>query len=229
MTTRRVLFIIVTFDIFCLICSVILFLTAVLGLVSKGQLQDPPIKRKHLIYACVVIGGYGLLSVICNCLASFGIKKRRRYFLVPYLVFIPMVLSILFIILITSLCTKGVSELLAVPVVICLALSYVWVKLLKQWSLMSQIPTDNQQENIDIDRELFSVLAVLDLSQRQAVIDLSQRNPGETLGGVHDDPPPQYEALEVENCPPCYEEAVLKDLVQAQHQYVQMNKSDDPQ
>jgi len=228
MTTRRVLIIIVTFDIFCLICSVILFLTAVLGLISKGQLQqDPKFKRKHLIYVCVVLGGYGLLSVFCNCLASFGIKKRRRYFLVPYLVFIPMVLSLLFIILITVLCTKGVNEFLAVPVVICLVLSYVWVKLLKQWSIMSQIPTDNQQENIDIDRELASVLAILDLSQRQAIINLSQGNAGETIGGVYNDPPPRYESLEVENCPPCYEEAVLKDLVQAQH--VQLNKSDRPQ
>jgi len=224
MTSRRVLFIILSFDIFCLISSVILFLTAVLGLISKGQTQEPPIKRKDLIYACVVMGGYGLLSVICNCMASFGIKKRRRYFLIPYLVFIPMVLSLLFIILITVLCTKGVNEFLAVPVVICLVLSYVWVKLLKQWSIMSQIPTDNQQENIDIDRELASVLAILDLSQRQAVIDLSQRNVGEAFG--NNDPPPQYESLEVQTCPPSYEEAVLKDLVQGQH--VQLNKSDHP-
>jgi len=221
MTTSRLLFIIVTFDVFCLISSVILFLSAVLGLISEDQPQDPPIKRKDLIYTCVVIGGYGSLSVICNCLASFGIKKRRRYFLLPYLVFIPLVLSLLFITLTTVLCTKGVNEFLAVPVVICLVLSYVWVKLLKQWSIMSQIPTDNQEENIDIDRELASVLAILDLSQRQAAIDLSQRNVVEAMSN---DPPPQYESLEVQTCPPSYEEAVLKDLVQAQH--VQLNKSD---
>jgi len=223
MTTRRVLLIIVTFDIFCLICSVILFLMAVLGLISKGQLQDPPFKRKYLIYVCAVIGGYGSLSIICNCMASFGIKKRRRCFLLPYLTFIPMVVSLLFITLITVLCSKGVNEFLALPVVVCLILSYVWVKLLKQWSIMSQTAADNQIENIDIDSELASVLAILDLSQRH----LSQRQVGEVLGGgVQNDPPPRYESLEGDSCPPCYEDAVLKDLVQAQH--VQLCKSDHP-
>ena len=130
-TTSRILQVLIFCDIFFLITSTILFFLASVS-------RDPPFNRSLLLNVSAVIGFYGSLSAICNCLASYGIKRWRRFFLLPYLAFIPMVMALLFIILFRLVFTNGISETLALPLVTCVVLAYIWLKLLKQWSTMSK-------------------------------------------------------------------------------------------
>ena len=95
--TVRILLVLTTIDIFFLVTSAVIFCTSFIY-------KDPPFNRKLLLNISAVVGSYGSISSICNCLATFGIKKGRRCFLLPYLAFLPMVISLLFIILIFTRC-----------------------------------------------------------------------------------------------------------------------------
>ena len=187
--------VLIIFDVFLLSTSAIICLITFIY-------RDPTFNTKLLLNVSAVAGSYGFISAICNCVATIGIKKGRRCFLLPFLTFLPMVMSLLFIILVTIVFTKGVDEVLALPIVICLVLAYIWLKLLKQWSIMSQLQvTVRQQENIE--SELAAVLAILELSPG-----------GGGGGGLGRDPPPDYESLEEDKCPPpSYEEAVKEEAV----------------
>ena len=195
---RYVLLVGKIFDILSLLSSgIICFL-----LLLHVELPFLPFAREQLLYVCAVIGGYGTLSILCNCAATFGINKRSRIFLLPYLVYIPMVISLLIIIIITSAFRVGVSEylvLLIFAIVISLVLSLVWVKVQKQWDMMPQIMI--QQDSTDLERELASVLAIIQLSQRRV---------GDHNVGVDEDSPPLYESLDQQDAchPPCYEDAI---------------------
>ena len=195
---RYVLLVGKIFDILSLLSSgIICFL-----LLLHVELPFLPFDREQLLLACAVIGGYGTLSVLCNCAATFGINKRSRIFLLPYLVYIPIVISLLIILVITSAVFRvGVTEYLVLnlfAIVISLVLSRVWVKVLKQWNMMAQISI--QQDITDLERELASVLAII----------ISQRRVGDHNVGVDEDSPPLYESLDQQDAchPPCYEDAI---------------------
>jgi len=224
MRTRRVLLGVISFDIFCLICSFILFIYAMLGLISQGQFFDPRFNRTQLMYVCAMIAGYGSISILCNCLAYYGIKKGRGCLLIPYLIFIPLVITFLFISSITIGFIKGVNEFLSpflgLPVVISLVLSYMWGRLVKQWSIMAHTNTDSRDELLEGDTasaletiglpsrdELFE--SDIDIASSLEAIGLPTRQYSEANNGEYNDPPPRYESLQVESCPPCYDEVIF--------------------
>ena len=192
--TFRILLVLTTFDIFFLVTSAIIFCTSFIH-------KDLPFNRKLLLNISAVVGSYGSISSICNCLATFDNKKGRLCFLLPYLAFLPMVILLLFIILVTVVFSQGFIETLLLSAVMFLVLAYIWLKLLKQWSTMSKsLLTVSQQQNIEGQ-----------LAAAQVIFEQSQGEVGQANGGFSRDPPPKYGSLETvgTQCPPpCYEEAV---------------------
>merc|ERR1719397_855264 len=88
----------------------------------------------------VSLGAYGVLSLVCNCLASHGVKTWKKVFLMPYLVFYPMVVITLTISVILSVLTSGVAVLtFLLPIGCSLLFTLVWLRLVRFWFLMSTI------------------------------------------------------------------------------------------
>ena len=64
-------------------------------------------------------GTYGLTSTLCNILAFYALRKNNRVFLVPYLVFLPLVLVTIVIFIVKSILSKGLTpELLFIPMAV---------------------------------------------------------------------------------------------------------------
>ena len=67
----------------------------------------------------MTLGTYGLTSMLCNTLAFYGLRKNNRIFLVPYLVFLPLVLVTIVIFIVKSILSKGLTpELLFIPMAV---------------------------------------------------------------------------------------------------------------
>eukprot|EP00091_Calanus_sinicus_P009080 TRINITY_DN21471_c0_g1_i1.p1 TRINITY_DN21471_c0_g1~~TRINITY_DN21471_c0_g1_i1.p1 ORF type:complete len:161 (+),score=33.06 TRINITY_DN21471_c0_g1_i1:67-483(+) len=75
----------------------------------------------------------GLMSGICNVLARFGIRIWSRVFLLPYLVFLIMLLTYVFIGFSQSVKQRGVKEVDFLSVVAILVIFYIWQTILRQW------------------------------------------------------------------------------------------------
>merc|ERR1712029_734071 len=91
-----------------------------------------------MINMTILLGTYGFTSLLCNCFALHGLKKENRVFLVPYLVFLPLVLTSIVILIVKNILTRSVSpEMLFIPMAIGLILMIVWLKLVRHWFLMS--------------------------------------------------------------------------------------------
>ena len=72
-------------------------------------MEDPVLKS----------GTYGLTSTLCNILAFYALRKNNRVFLVPYLVFLPLVLVTIVIFIVKSILSKGLTpELLFIPMAV---------------------------------------------------------------------------------------------------------------
>eukprot|EP00092_Neocalanus_flemingeri_P103543 GFUD01132527.1.p1 GENE.GFUD01132527.1~~GFUD01132527.1.p1 ORF type:complete len:244 (-),score=55.15 GFUD01132527.1:46-777(-) len=200
--TFRILQLLLFCDIFCLITSGILFFLSSLS-------KDPPLNRSLLLQVSGFVGSYGSISAFCNCFASYGIRTWRRSFLLPYLTFFPMVLTILLIYLVSLFYKSGIitgTVLInfVLPLLTSILMVYIWLKLLKQWFTMSRplavISLPSQQ---DVESQ------TLALARAFAFLHLSP-GPGidQDVGSTRD-LPPKYETLEVDmTAPPEYEEAV---------------------
>merc|ERR1719369_237756 len=155
-----------------------------------------------ILKVCAVLGGYGLIPAVCNCLASYGIRIWRRVFLLPYLAFLFIVLGMLFIYLIRVFILYRISEYLVLPVIVILIVGLIWQKLFKQWFMMSKPRVAGspltQQE---VESQALALAAAM------AILHMSQSGP--TVTGNSLDLPPTYEDLEVDiTAPPGYEEAI---------------------
>ena len=81
-----------------------------------------------------------LMSGLCNFLARFGISIWNRCFLVPYMVFLVMLLAYVLIELSQSVSSCGVKEVdlfSLLPVVIIL---YIWQTMVRQWIYNLHVP-----------------------------------------------------------------------------------------
>jgi len=196
----KILQVLLFFDVFCIITSSILLLFSTLS--SSVNIH---LNKRLLLQVSTVFGIYGLISFICNCLANYGIRKWRRFFLLPYLTFLPTVLVLLLIYLIGSSFMCGITEAIVLPLATSIVIMFIWLKLLKQWFAMAE-PLDNvisptQQEVESQALALATAIAILNLSPGQTEQDAADTR--------RDSPPPKYETLEVDmTAPPEYEEAV---------------------
>ena len=129
--SEKILIVLIFFDVFSVTTSFVLLF---LGNVTQETIFNSDL----LVSISIVLGIYGSLSIICNILACYGITKGKHYFLIPYLVFFPIVISLLGVLLSRLLWLNGVNYYyyIALPFIASLLLAYVWIKLLKQWAML---------------------------------------------------------------------------------------------
>ena len=120
-------------DVLSLVVSVSLAVCA--GYMPQHKL---PLPRITLLNLTVILGVYGLLSMLCNFLASHGVKSSSKVFLLPYLLFYPLVVTILTITIINSVLTSALTvETLLLPLGLSLLLTLVWLRFVRLWYLLS--------------------------------------------------------------------------------------------
>ena len=57
--------------------------------------------------------------MLCNSLSFYSLRKNNRIFLVPYLIFLPLVLVTIVIFIVKSILSKGLTpELLFIPMAV---------------------------------------------------------------------------------------------------------------
>ena len=132
----------------------------------------------------------GLVSGSCNMLTRIGIRMWKRVFLVPYLVFLLMLLAYVLIGLSQSVKHRGVKEVDVLSILFILGIIYIWHVIIRQWVYMS-LPRP----------------VVLDGES----LDISPYDPSST-GSVSQltDSPPKYDTLKNDETSelPDYQEAV---------------------
>ena len=144
--------------------------------------QKIPINRLILLYIIFMLGVYGVLSLLCNCLATYGVKNRIKTFLVPYLVFYPLVVAITTIYLTNSLlCSHTSVVTLVLPLAVSVVLSLLWLRFVRFWLLLSTLSPRLGGDGLEVGEAVWS----------QTVLDTPAR-----------DQPPAYDS------PPGYEEAL---------------------
>eukprot|EP00092_Neocalanus_flemingeri_P040763 GFUD01044379.1.p1 GENE.GFUD01044379.1~~GFUD01044379.1.p1 ORF type:complete len:237 (-),score=34.54 GFUD01044379.1:110-820(-) len=196
--TCKILQVVLVFDVFCLLTCAIL-------LVSSCFSTDLPLDRRLQLKVGTLLGSYGLISVVCNVLASYGVRAWRRFFLLPYLIFLPMVLTIMLVYMARLLfITFGINEAILLPIISSTVMVYIWLKLLKQWFAMSKpmMATTTEFNQQDVESE------ALALATAFALLHLSPDVGQDTV--TTGDLPPSYETLEVDmSAPPEYDEAMF--------------------
>ena len=164
----------------------VLSLTTCVGLVlCYGYLppQKMTINRLTLLYIILMLGSYGVLSLLCNCLATYGVKNRIKTFLVPYLIFYPMVVAITSIFLTNSVLSYQISAVsLVLPIFISVVISLLWLRFVRFWFVLSTITSRPRGDSLETGESMWS----------QSSLESPAR----------DTPPPPYDS------PPGYEEAV---------------------
>merc|ERR1712155_111878 len=98
-----------------------------------------PASLTTLVNIAVLLATYSLTAILCNCLAVQGLRNDSRTFLVPYLIFLPLVLTSLIVYVVNTVLTRGLSpESLFIPMVLGLVLSVVWLRIVRHWILMGR-------------------------------------------------------------------------------------------
>eukprot|EP00092_Neocalanus_flemingeri_P040765 GFUD01044381.1.p1 GENE.GFUD01044381.1~~GFUD01044381.1.p1 ORF type:complete len:233 (+),score=48.38 GFUD01044381.1:59-757(+) len=196
----------------CKILQVLLFcdvfsltISSTILLILSSFSIDLPLDRKLLLKVCTLLGSYGSISFVCNILASYGVRAWRRFFLLPYLIFLPMVLTIMIVYMVRLLFIMyGTCEAI-LPIIFSTVIVWIWLKLLKQWCAMSKprmaaAPTESDQQDVESQAlALATAFAFLQLSPDAGQDAVTTR-----------DLPPDYETLEVDlTAPPEYDEAMF--------------------
>ena len=207
--TGRILVVIFVLD----VCS----LTASFVLLFLGSVSQYTIYNNGLMVSIsIVLGIYGSLSLVCNILACYGMYKGRHYLLIPYLVFIPVVISFLGVIITRMLWSNGVNHFIALPFIVCLILAYVWLKLLKQWATVRHrsqetsrasrtLPNRWPEDEDDIQHvvENLNIITCYLTSTTTTEVLVSEQEA---------DLPPQYESIKVisedPDVPPSYDDVI---------------------
>jgi len=199
-----------------ILLSFLLFLDlfAIVSCVSLGvsimtlHPSQLPLDLVSMVNLAILLGAYGLTSVLCNALAFHGLRKEKRVFLVPYLVFLPLVLITILIFIVKCILTKGLTpELLFIPMAVGLVISIIWMKVLRHWFILTPDIGGQFSRRDSIDPELV----------RRYVQSLVS-SPASPPIPATPDLPPSYENLVLEQSdsskeiietpPPCYEEVV---------------------
>ena len=157
-----------------------------------------PLDFITMINLSIILGTYGLTSLLCNGLAFYGIRKKNRIFLIPYLVFLPLVLTSLMILVIKNVLSQGITpETLFVPMAIGFILTIVWLKLMRHWFVMTMSSRGRLPDMESYPgRQMFTTAPGTRIPQTPSTPDL----------------PPPYENVvsvkytcKIETPPPCYE------------------------
>jgi len=176
-----------------------------LGTLHPSQL---PTDFITLVNVAILLGTYGLTSVLCNSLSFYSLRTNNRIFLVPYLIFLPLVLVTIVIFIVKSILSKGLTpELLFIPMAVGLVISIIWLKIMRHWFVMS--PEIQVARRVSVDPELVR-------SYVQSLEATPASPPGLASPDLSDLPPsyedlvPEYSKCVTETPPPCYEEVVTE-------------------
>merc|ERR1711971_1007808 len=103
-----------------------------LGTLHPSQL---PTDFVTLVNVAILLGTYGLTSVLCNSLSFYSLRTNNRIFLVK------------------SILSKGLTpELLFIPMAVGLVISIIWLKIMRHWFVMS--PEIQVARRVSVDPEL---------------------------------------------------------------------------
>ena len=129
----RLLFLILLFlDIFALLGCVAIVIS-----VANLRPDQLPLNLSTMINLAILLGTYSLTALLCNGLAVYGLRTENRVFLLPYLLFIPLVFTSLIVLIVKNCLTRGVNpESLLIPMALGLVLSVVWLQMVRHWMVM---------------------------------------------------------------------------------------------
>ena len=187
--------------IFLLILDICSLFGCITSAVCSTQLPpwQLPLDFVTMINLSIILGTYGLTSLLCNGLTFYGLRKKNRIFLVPYLVFLPLVLTSLIILIIKNILTRGITpETLFIPMAVGFILTIVWLKLMRHWFVMSMMTSSSRGRSPDVEG--------FHGYQYSSTVFRTPRTPS-----TPDLPPPYENVVSVkdenktETPPPCYE------------------------
>jgi len=186
--TFRFLLIFLICDIFNLLCGISCFCYGT-------WLANDLAEKFTLLSLGKVMMMLGLVSGSCNMLTRIGIRMWKRVFLVPYLVFLLMLLAYVLIGLSQSVKHRGVKEMDVLSILFILGIIFIWHVIIRQWVYMF-LPRP-----VVIDGESVGIPPPDDASSGS----VSQMA----------DSPPKYDTLEDEDTSelPDYQEAVAGQQV----------------
>merc|ERR1719495_1668994 len=190
-----------------LVCLLALDISAVIGCVSAAVVTailpsfQLPSDKVTMINMTILLGTYALTSLLCNCFALHGLKRENRVFLVPYLVFLPLVLTSIVILIVKNILTRSVSpEMLFIPMAVGLILMIVWLKLVRHWFLMSAIipnlssaPTGYNFTTPRHGRQGAGINSSPDLPPAYDNVVTSEDTEDRPVNKVEETPPPAYQ------------------------------------
>jgi len=171
----------------CMMFFDLCYLITGISLITVG-LSNNPANKERMIMLGGLFGVLASLSATCNSLASHGLRVWRRGFLVPWMLYYLVVLSILVLMLARSFYTEHINLRQVFLFLICLTLFSCWRHIQKQFLLMAY----PRPEQVVVDVEA----VVRDLFGGSEAVP----EPGKDL-------PPKYE--EVEDLPPVYDPATM--------------------
>ena len=129
---RLLLLILLFLDIFALLGCV-----AIVTSVANLRPDQLPLNLSTMINLAILLGTYSLTALLCNSLAVYGLRTDSRVFLLPYLLFIPLVLTSFIVLIVKNCLTRGLSpESLLIPMALGLVLSVVWLQMVRHWMVM---------------------------------------------------------------------------------------------
>ena len=129
---RLLLLILLFLDIFALLGCV-----AIVTSVANLRPDQLPLNLSTMINLAILLGTYSLTALLCNSLAVYGLRTDSRAFLLPYLLFIPLVLTSFIVLIVKNCLTRGLSpESLLIPMGLGLVLSVVWLQMVRHWMVM---------------------------------------------------------------------------------------------
>ena len=150
--------------------------------------QKIAINRLTLLYIILMLGAYGVFSLLCNCLATYGVKNRIKAFLVPYLIFYPLVVAITTIFLTNTVLSSNISVVtLLLPLFINVVLTLLWLRFVRFWYVLSTVRARQPSDSLEAGEAVWT----------QINLDVDMDTPSR-------DQPPAYDS------PPGYEEAVSR-------------------
>jgi len=174
-------------------CDLCLFITGI-SLLTVG-LTNSYYDQEKMIALGGIFGVAASISVTCNSLATHGLKSWKRGFLVPWLLFYLVVLSVMVLGLARSFYYEHLNLRQVFLFLICLSLFSCWRHLQKQFLLMAYPKPELIVADVEaVVREL--------IVQHQDAEDTAA-----TQYAAAKDLPPKYE--EVEDSPPQYDPSTM--------------------
>jgi len=174
-------------------CDLCLFITGI-SLLTVG-LTNSYYDKEKMIALGGIFGVAASISATCNSLATHGLKSWKRGFLVPWLLFYLVVLSVMVLGLARSFYYEHLNLRQVFLFLICLSLFSCWRHLQKQFLLMAYPKPELIVADVEaVVREL--------IVQHQDAEDSAA-----TQYAAAKDLPPKYE--EVEDFPPQYDPTTM--------------------